>query len=84
MKRNKVAAHLFSPFCISSRCGLLRVGDTHLQSCLLMLCKILKFMLLLDLGEMSLAYYRSFSQVKPKQQANSNRLADANCGDLVD
>lgn len=33
---------------------------------------------------MSLAYYRSFSQVKPKEQANSNRLEEANCGDLMD
>lgn len=33
---------------------------------------------------MSLAYYRSFSQVKPKEQADSNRLEEANCGDLMD
>lgn len=84
-KEQSCCTSIFSlSFCISSRCGLLRVEDILPQSCLLILCKIFKLMILLDLGVMSPAYYRSFSQVKPKEQANSNRLADANCGDLVD
>lgn len=84
-KEQSCCTSVFSlPFCISIKFGLLRVEGTLPQSCLLMFCMILKFTILLDQGAMSLAYYRSFSQVKPKEQANSNCLEEANCGDLVD
>lgn len=72
------------PFCISSKCGLVRVVGTLPQNCLLMLCMILTFMILLDLGAMFLAYYRPFSQVKLKEQENLSGLEEANCGDLMD
>lgn len=90
-KEQSCCTSIFSlPFCISIKCGLLRVEGALPQSCLLMLFMILKFMILLGvlgvlvLGVIPLAYYRSFSHVKPKEQANSNRLKEANCGDLVD
>lgn len=59
-KEQSCCTSIFSlPFCINLKSGLLRVEGALPQSFLLMLCMIPKFMMLLDLGVMSLAYYRS-------------------------